>query len=152
MGISENVDAIHELPKDAVGAVNELPKNAGAIRESPLQKPKQKSLMKDKFLTGKYEGNKWGGKYLRAPDIFFTILEKGKGKLVRLGDIAEVRRGFTTGCNEFFYLDNEKINDWSIEEEFLKPVIKSPRECKSILVKPADLNTKSLCATKPRRN
>lgn len=31
----------------------------------------------NKFLIGKYEGNKWGGKYLRAPDIFFTILEKG---------------------------------------------------------------------------
>jgi len=26
----------------------------------------------------RYEGNKWGGKYLRAPDIFFTILEKGQ--------------------------------------------------------------------------
>ncbi len=37
-----------------------------------------------------YEGDKWGGKYLRAPDIFFTILEKGKDKLVRLGDIAEI--------------------------------------------------------------
>jgi len=30
-----------------------------------------------------YLGNKWGGKYLRAPDIYWTILEKGKGKLVR---------------------------------------------------------------------
>ena len=46
-----------------------------------------------------------GGKYLRAPDIFFTILEKGKDKLVRLGYIAEVRRGFTTGANDFFYLE-----------------------------------------------
>ncbi|MCS6918381.1 MAG: BREX-1 system adenine-specific DNA-methyltransferase PglX [Fimbriimonadales bacterium] len=26
---------------------------------------------------GVYEGDKWGGKYLRAPDIYFTILEKG---------------------------------------------------------------------------
>ncbi|AHF98224.1 hypothetical protein DESACE_08955 [Desulfurella acetivorans A63] len=51
-----------------------------------------------------YIGNKWGGKYLRAPEIYFKILEKGKDKLVRLGDIAEVRRGFTTGANEFFYL------------------------------------------------
>jgi len=33
---------------------------------------------------GKYSGGKWGGKYLRAPDIFFTILEKGKGRLMRL--------------------------------------------------------------------
>jgi hypothetical protein len=52
-----------------------------------------------------YAGNKWGGKYLRAPDIFFTILEKGKDKLVRLGDIAEVRFGIKTGANEFFYLE-----------------------------------------------
>ena len=56
------------------------------------------------FLSGKYAGNNWGGKYLRAPDIFFTILEKGKGKLVRLGDIAEIRFGIKTGCNEFFYV------------------------------------------------
>ncbi|MFN7019368.1 MAG: Eco57I restriction-modification methylase domain-containing protein [Fimbriimonadales bacterium] len=27
---------------------------------------------------GNYEGDKWGGKYLRAPDIYFTILEKGR--------------------------------------------------------------------------
>jgi hypothetical protein len=90
----------------------------------------------------KYSGNKWGGKYLRAPEIFFTILEKGKGKLIRLGDVAEVRRGFTTGANEFFYLDDEKIREWGIEKEFLKPVIKSPRECRSIIIKPEDLKFK----------
>jgi len=104
----------------------------------------------------RYVGNKWGGKYLRAPDIFFTILEKGKGKLVRLGDIAEVRRGFTTGANEFFYLEptgkpapagylhvrNGAGWEGEIEEEFLKPVIKSPRECRSILIKPEDLRYK----------
>jgi len=81
-----------------------------------------------KGFSGVYEGNKWGGKYLRAPDIYWTILEKGKGKLVRLGDIAEVRFGIKTGANEFFYLDADKIAEWRIEEEFLKPVIKSPRE------------------------
>ena len=90
----------------------------------------------------KYTGDKWGGKYLRAPDIYWTILEKGKDKLVRLGDIAEVRRGFTTGANEFFYLDADKIREWGIESEFLKPVIKSPRECKSIRVDPSQLQFK----------
>lgn len=35
----------------------------------------------------KYVGSKWG-EYLRAPEIFFTILEKGKDKLVRLNEIA----------------------------------------------------------------
>jgi len=36
----------------------------------------------------RYTGAKWG-KYLRAPDIFFQILEKGKGKLVPLKQIAK---------------------------------------------------------------
>ena len=90
----------------------------------------------------KYAGDKWGGKYLRAPDIYWTLLEKGKDKLVRLGDIAEVRRGFTTGANEFFYFDAARIQEWGIESEYLKPVIKSPRECKSILVDPSQLQFK----------
>ena len=85
-----------------------------------------------------YTGDKWGGKYLRAPDIYWTILEKGKGKLVRLGDIAEVRRGFTTGCNEFFYLDEAKIKQWGIEEEFLKPVIKSLKDTEKIIPQGSD--------------
>ena len=92
--------------------------------------------------TRKYTGDKWGGKYLRAPDIYWTILEKGRDKLVRLGDVAEVRFGIKTGANEFFYLDDEKIERWGIEEEFLKPVIKSPRECKSILIDPSRLKFK----------
>lgn len=79
--------------------------------------------------TAKYEADKWGGKYLRAPDIYWSIMEKVGSKLVRLGDIAEVRRGITTGANDFFYLDREKISRWQIEKEFLKPIIKSPREC-----------------------
>jgi hypothetical protein len=82
-------------------------------------------------------------------------LEKGRGKLVRLGDIAEVRRGFTTGANEFFYLEPvegtvEDIRDikqsspdarikvknragWEgeIECAWLHPVVKSPREVTS---------------------
>ncbi len=93
-------------------------------------------------LENTYAGDKWGGKYLRAPDSYWTLLEKGKDKLVRLGDIAEVRRGFTTGANAFFYLDDERIREWGIEDEFLKPVIKSPRECKSIRVDPNQLQFK----------
>lgn len=111
-----------------------------------------------------YGGNKWGGKYLRAPDIFFTILEKGKGKLVRLGDIAEVRRGFTTGANEFFYLEplgrtvkevaelaqenpmapvrvrNSAGWEGEIEATWLRPVIKSPREIRTLRVHLEDLS------------
>ena len=106
----------------------------------------------DKSTTAKYTGNKWGGKYLRAPDIYWTILVKGKDKLVRLGDVAEVRRGFTTGANEFFYLNADAIRQWEIEEEFLKPVIKSPRECKSILIDPSRLKFKLFMCNKERED
>ena len=92
----------------------------------------QKDLLKagsdDAAPRAKYTGDKWGGKYLRAPDIYWTILEKGQDKLARLGDVAEVRFGIKTGANEFFYLDDQKIGEWGIEEEFLNPVIFSLRE------------------------
>ncbi|MDE0187332.1 MAG: Eco57I restriction-modification methylase domain-containing protein [Candidatus Poribacteria bacterium] len=100
----------------------------------------------------KYAGDKWGGKYLRAPDIYWTILEKGKDKLVRLGDIAEVRFGIKTGANRFFFLDDEAIRHWGIEEEFLKPVIKSPRECKSILIDPSQLKFKLFMCNKDKED
>jgi hypothetical protein len=105
----------------------------------------------EKAKMGKYIGDKWGGKYLRAPDIFFTILEKGKDKLVKLGDIADVKFGIKTGCNEFFYLAEEQIKEWKIEPEFLKPVIKSPRECKTILVDPSKLKYKIFLCNKSKQ-
>jgi hypothetical protein len=127
---------------------------SGTDEEHPT--PQKRKSHGPLIKTARYIGNKWGGKYLRAPDIFFTILEKGKGKLVRLGDIAEVRFGIKTGANEFFYLEptgkpapagylhvrNGAGWEGEIEEEFLKPVIKSPRECRSILIKPEDLHYK----------
>jgi len=151
----------------------------------------------------KYEGSKWG-KYIRAPEIFFKILEKGKELFVPLKKIAEVRRGFTTGANEFFYLTQERINELGIEREFwMHPVkydewlkikdfipkediwidkngeyfkksqyakeyklddvlinenviwipnyvIKSPRECKSIIVNPKDLKSRVLLIHKDK--
>lgn len=117
---------------------------------------KQKELWDEGFDNeeNKYVGAKWG-KYLRAPEIFFKILKKGKDKLVPLKDVAKVIRGFTTGANEFFYLTEEEIKKKGIEKEFWMHkdkkgkwtpnyVIKSPRECKSIVVNPNDLKYRVL--------
>ncbi len=76
---------------------------------------------------------KWG-QYLRAPEIYFEILEKCREKLVPLSSVAEMRRGYTTGINEFFYLDKEKIKHWGIEKEFLLPIIKSFKEIARIKI------------------
>jgi len=109
----------------------------------------------------KYVGSKWG-KYLRAPDIFFKILEKGKGKLVPLKVVAEVRFGIKTGANEFFYLTEEGIKQKKIEKQFWMRrdekgnwvpnyVIRSPRECKSIIVGPKDLKCRVLMIDKDKK-
>ncbi len=82
---------------------------------------------------------KWG-QYLRAPDIYFKILEKCKDRLVPLEEIADIRRGYTTGINEFFYLNKDKIEHWEIEKEFIAPLFKSPKESQSILINSKDLN------------
>ncbi len=77
---------------------------------------------------------KWG-QYLRAPDIYFEILKRCADKFVPLGEVADIRRGITTGINEFFYLTDDQIKHWGIEKRFLKLVIKSPKECEGIRLK-----------------
>lgn len=154
--------------------------------------------------TNRFEGSKWG-KYIRAPEIFFKILEKGKDLFIPLRKVAEIRRGFTTGANEFFYMTPEQIEEYKIEREFwmhsvtyeewlkIKDhvpqedvwldkngdyfkksqyakqyklnevlidgdvmwipnyVIKSPRECKSIMVNPTDLKYRVLIIHKDKK-
>jgi len=75
---------------------------------------------------GEYIGSKWG-KYIRAPQIFFKILDQGqrKGLFVPLKRLATVKRGFTTGANEFFYLSRDKIKELGIEREYwMHPITK----------------------------
>lgn len=154
----ERLNEIDNL-KRTILAHNELYEN----EELRIYPKKQKELWDEGFdeEQGKYVGSKWG-KYLRAPEIFFKILEKGKGKLVPLKEVAEVKRGFTTGANEFFYLTEEEIKKKGIEKEFWMHkdekgnwipnyVVKSPRECKSIIVDPKDLKYRVLMIHKDKK-
>jgi Eco57I restriction-modification methylase len=52
------------------------------------------------------------GKYLRADEVFFKILEQGRSHLLCLSELANVRFGVKTGANEFFYFkdDGEETN------------------------------------------
>lgn len=92
---------------------------------------------------------KWG-RYLRAPEVYFEILKAAGDKLVPLRQIAEPRRGYTTGINQFFYLDEETIKHWGIEEEFLAPVLKSPKEFEGILIDPTALEVKVFLCSKSK--
>jgi len=55
------------------------------------------------FFQGEYNGGKWGI-YLRAPDIFFKLLDRCGSRLVPLGQLAEIRFGVKSGADAFFFV------------------------------------------------
>jgi len=103
-------------------------------------------------LEKKGASAKWG-LYIRAPQVYFDILEQAGNKLVPLRQVVEVRRGYTTGINDFFYLEVtgpgsapgtvqvRNARGWvgELEERCLQPVIKSPKEAKGLVVDPSAL-------------
>ena len=117
-----------------------ITKTAAELRAAGTDPEKVKPANRNgKGGNSGYVGDKWGGKYLRAPDIYHHILDKYGDKLVRLGDIATVKRGITSGVNSFFYLKPDRAREFGIEEEFLAPVMTSPTESQSLIVNPATL-------------
>lgn len=66
-----------------------------------------------KLNSDKYVGEKWGGKFLRAPDIFFTILEKGKERLDKFKKYLDGERYLNTGGADGFFIITEakKLNN-----------------------------------------
>ena len=103
-------------------------------------------------VESKGEQAKWG-KYLRAPQVYFDLHKALSDKLVPLTTVADVRRGYTTGINDFFYLrlcgqgkkpetlkvQNGRGEEFEIEKDCLRPVITSPREAKGIEVDAEEL-------------
>jgi len=81
---------------------------------------------------------KWGP-YLRAPEVYFDLLELCSEQLVLLKEVAPPSRGCTTGLNDFFYLDEATARQWGIEEEFLKPLLKSSSESDEIAIEVSEL-------------
>jgi type I restriction enzyme M protein len=84
---------------------------------------------------------KWGS-YLRAPAVYFDLLNEAGDKLALLRDVAPPARGSLTGNNAFYHFDDERIAEWNIEPEFLFPLLKSPGESSYIPVDKSVLNLK----------
>jgi hypothetical protein len=85
---------------------------------------------------GSLKPGKWNV-YLRAPPVYQKIVSHPKMK--PLGEIAEVFRGPTTGYNDFFILDEERVREWGIEKEFLVPCVSSPKKLKGLVIRPEDV-------------
>lgn len=98
-----------------------------------------------------FVGNKWGGEYLRALDIYHHILNKSNDNLVYLGDITTVKFSILTGDNEIFFLAPESIAKQVIEDNFRRPVMTTTRESCSLIVATVTLSKQVFCATRTRK-
>jgi len=165
----QTIDRLVETVESAQYNVKTESGEGGAENISSLDVDEMRvRMVKQSFLANEIESEgelaKWG-KYLRAPDVYFELLDKCKDKLIPLKDIAEVRFGIKTGINEFFYLQTpslsppyqggdvrrtegvvhcENARGWEglIEEKYLRAVIKSPKESESITIDPSKLKFK----------
>jgi type I restriction-modification system DNA methylase subunit len=90
---------------------------------------------------------KWG-KYLRAPTVFYKIIDHPK--VTKMREIAKIKRGFTTGANEFFYLNKDKAGHWRIEKRYLRPIITSPRYAERIVIENKDIDEYVLLVHEPK--
>ena len=71
------------------------------VRGKPAAKPAKPDALAGR-QGGDYFGGKWG-QYVRAPDLWFDLLDRCGDRLVPLAQIAQVRRGITSGNDGFFY-------------------------------------------------
>jgi len=89
---------------------------------------------------------KWNA-YLRAPPVFRRIVEHAKVK--PLDSIAEVFRGPTTGCDEFFILSQDTVDEWKIEPRFLTSCVSSPRKVKKFMTEKEKIQDYLFTADEP---
>lgn len=66
------------------------------------------------------------GPALRAPGAWFAWRAAAGDAIVPLRELAEVRRGVTTGANDVFYLKRAEASALRLERRYLAPVVRSP--------------------------
>ena len=96
-----------------------LPDQSTVNVEADIQVREQQTL---------HPAKKWG-MALRAPMVLRH--HRDHLDLLPLRAWAAVQRGYTTGANEFFYLTAAQIEEWGIEEDFRRPLLKSLRGIRS---------------------
>ena len=59
--------------------------------------------------------------------LFTDIAIVDRGASRTLGDYFDVKRGIATGCNDFFVVDADTIRSYDIPDNYLTPILPSPR-------------------------
>ena len=95
--------------------------------------------------SGSYsEDSKWGI-YLQAPDVYFRLMSRNHDEFTPLVDATnDVFFGIKSGANDFYFPDNQKIKEYNIGNEYLHPLVKSPRNLNERIISPDRLDRKIL--------
>lgn len=100
--LAEIFDTSHKAAAAVIAFAQSIEQTAAPLATATLRL----RLINQAALTDDTVAAQGWGKYLRADDIFFRILERGGARLLRLAELAQVRFGLKTGANDFFYLQN----------------------------------------------
>src|SRR5436309_12286796 len=73
----------------------------GEEAEQDDEESTPRAMLREELLTSDYGGGKWG-RYLRAPDFYFEIMREFGHRFVRAGDVATIKSGIKSGCDNFF--------------------------------------------------
>ena len=74
-------------------------------------------------------------KWTRYPRVGEGTL--GPADQVQLGELFRIRRGIATGANEFFILPRSEAQRLELPNEFLKPILPSPRMMPEVIIQDA---------------
>ena len=100
---------------------------------------------------GKWTGGRWGAVYLRAPDIYFTVLERGRDILTVLRQLADGVLGTKTGCDKFFVRSPKDLVNLGLEKRFTRPAFWSPSGVRGFLLKPGDAPDRLVLISESKR-
>jgi len=80
------------------------------------------------------EARKWTAFPAHAKNDRHT-LSNGQGPT--LGDYFRIQRGIATGCNKFFIIDRTEAKRLELPDQYLRPILPSPRQLKTTIVEAA---------------
>ena len=62
--------------------------------------------------------------YLRAPSQYWRMVEANSDAFVGLGELADVHLGYKSLQNQFYYVKEETIQAYGIENQYVQPILK----------------------------
>ncbi len=104
-----------------------FPLYQGDLLEDGWSYPDNYDYERGRFKSGNYNGNKWGGKYLRAQDIFFYLISNKK--IVKLGSVCKIKTGLKESGYEDYIKPMKEVNS---EKTF--PILKNVKKLNKIYI------------------